>query len=152
MSGMARTKHGRKGVRRLPTRIRVGNSTAILSEAFRNQEPVPGTTQPSEADLRGALGAIPEDLNWDWAKPRLTPLFERADAGGVDGDPALHVVTSLGIAIGFGLEVGPTFLRVWRIDGRPISSRSRPQPSTISTPRSRGWAQGTCSTRSTAGT
>ena len=97
---------------RLPARIRVGKSTAILSEEFRNQEPIPGTIQPTEADLRRALGAIPDDLSWEWAKARLTPLFERADAGGIDGDPSLHVVTTLGVAIGFGVEVGPTFLRV----------------------------------------
>ncbi len=67
---------------------------------------------PSERELRRALASIPDDLNWEWSRPRLTPLFERADAGGVDGDPALHVVTSLGVAVGFGIEIGPTFARV----------------------------------------
>ena len=86
--------------------------TAVLSDAFRSQEPTPGTTVPSEAELRRAFESIPEDLNWEWARPRLTPLFERADSDGVPGDPALHTVTPLGVAVGYGIEAGPTFLRV----------------------------------------
>lgn len=114
MLPVATTKHRRNGVRRLPSRMRVGNATAFVSEEYRSQQPVPGTVMPSEAELRRALGSIPEDLNWDWARIRLTPLFERADAGGIDGDPALHVVTSLGVAVGFGIDVGLTFARVTR--------------------------------------
>lgn len=67
---------------------------------------------PTERDLRRALGEVPQEMNWEWAEPRLTPLFERMDAGGIDGDPTINAVTPLGVAIGFGIEIGPTFARV----------------------------------------
>jgi hypothetical protein len=92
--------------------MRIGRMTAVLSDAFRSQEPGPGETLPSEGELRDALESIPDDLGWEWARPRLTPLFERANADGIVGDPALHTVTPLGVAVGYGIETGPTFLRV----------------------------------------
>jgi hypothetical protein len=110
---MAQSKHRRKGARRLPRHIEGGGRTAIFSEQYRAQRPAPGTVMPTERELRDALGSIPEDFSWDWARLRLTPLFERAD-GGVDGDPTINTASSLGVAIGFGVEIGPTFARVTR--------------------------------------
>jgi len=110
---MPESKHRRKGQRRLPRRLDVGDGrSAILSDAYRAQQPTAGTAMPTERELRDALRSIPDDLTWDWARPRFTPLFERADGSGIDGDPQLHAVTSLGVAVGFGVEVGPTFARV----------------------------------------
>lgn len=92
--------------------MRIGERVARISDQVRNADPTSGTQMPTEDELRNALASIPDDLNWEWAEPRLTPLFERADGGSIPGDPALHAVTPLGVAVGFGIEVGPTFARV----------------------------------------
>lgn len=94
--------------------MNVGGRTALVSPEYRAQRPTPGTVIPTERELRRALGSIPDDMSWEWAEPRLTPLFERADASGIDGDPAINAVAELGVAIGFGVEMGPTFVRVTR--------------------------------------
>jgi len=94
--------------------MHAGARTATFSEEYRAQRPTAGTVMPSEGQLRRALASIPDDMTWEWAEPRLTPLFERAHAGGIDGDPTINAVTPLGVAIGFGIEIGPTFARVTR--------------------------------------
>lgn len=100
--------------RRLPAVIRAGDKRAEISDEFREQELPPGVERPSEREMRDALREIPEDLNWAWARPRLTPLFERPDAEGISGDPFLHAVTPLGVAVCFGIEIGPLFAGVTR--------------------------------------
>jgi len=94
--------------------MRVGEAIASISREYRERRPVPGVELPDEQEIRSAIGAIPEDFNWDWARPRLTPLFDRPDAAGLEGDPLLHAVTPLGVAVAFGIEIGPLFASVSR--------------------------------------
>lgn len=109
---MARSKHRRPGKPRYPARITAGGRTAELSAGFREERVPPGSVAPTEAELRQAMESIPEEIGWDWAVTRLTPIFDRHDGGGITGDPTLHAVTPLGVAVGFGIEIGPMFARV----------------------------------------
>lgn len=67
---------------------------------------------PTERQIRRALASIPDDITWEWARPRLVPLFERSGAEGTSGDPTINAVAPVGVAIGFGIEIGPMFARV----------------------------------------
>ncbi len=71
-----------------------------------------GFELPSEAELKAAFEALPPDLDWDWASPRLIPIFERGYSDGYPGDQMINVQTALGIGIGFGIDFGPAFGRV----------------------------------------
>lgn len=67
---------------------------------------------PSMEEIEAALSVVPEEIGWDWASPRLIPLFERGYGEGVPGDPMINVLTPLGIGIGFGIDFGPVIGRV----------------------------------------
>lgn len=86
--------------------------SATLSPEFRAQQAAPGVSIPTERELRDALTTIPEDFDWDWARTRLVPLFERGGAEGTTGDAVINALTSLGVGIGFGVEIGPMLARV----------------------------------------
>ncbi|MEO8510997.1 MAG: hypothetical protein ABI534_07105 [Chloroflexota bacterium] len=88
--------------------------SATLSPEFRARSAGPGTSVPDERELREALASIPEDFDWDWTRTRLVPLFERGGAEGTTGDPMINALTSLGVGIGFGVEIGPMLARVTR--------------------------------------
>lgn len=109
---MARSKHRRKGRNRLPATISIGNMSATLSPEFQARQPTPGASVPTERELHDALATIPDDFDWEWARTRLVPLFERGGAEGTVGDPMINALTSLGVGIGFGIEIGPMLARV----------------------------------------
>lgn len=69
---------------------------------------------PSDEEIDAALAELPEELDWEWSRPRLIPLFERGYAEGVTGDPMLNTATALGVGIGFGIDLGPMIARVTR--------------------------------------
>jgi hypothetical protein len=92
--------------------ITAPNGTLVIDGRALEEARIPGMLAPGEDEIRSAIESLPEELSWDWVRPRLTPLFERADGAGVELDPALHTVTPLGVAIGFGIEIGPLFARV----------------------------------------
>lgn len=112
LSGMARSKHRRKGRNRLPAALKAGDWTAEISSEFRNHDPGPGVVTPTEHELRDALTSIPDEMDWGWARPRITPVFERPGTGSVDGDPILHAVAEIGVAVAFAIEIGPMFTPV----------------------------------------
>lgn len=97
--------------------MKVGKATAILSPEFRARQATPGTSIPDERQLREAIGSIPEEIDWEWARPRIVPLFERGGAEGTVGDPMINMVTPLGVGIGFGIELGVMFARVTKSMG-----------------------------------
>src|SRR5919106_4590649 len=110
---MAQSKR-RSRQRHRPRWLRLGRKAQISTDYLAQPE-IPGTVKPSQREIERALDSIPDDFGWQWAEPRLTPIFERPRMSeGVDGDPLLNTVTPLGVAIGFGIEVGPTFARVSR--------------------------------------
>jgi hypothetical protein len=73
-----------------------------------------GIVLPSAAEIEAALSEIPEELSWDWAAPRLMPLFERGYGEGVAGDPMVTSLSELGVGIGYGIDFGPVIGRVTR--------------------------------------
>lgn len=109
---MAVSKHRRNGRNRLPATIKAGKSNATLSPEFRARRAGPGESIPTEREIRDAISSVPEDFAWDWARSRIVPLFERGGSEGTVGDPMINVLTSLGVGIGFGVEIGPMFARV----------------------------------------
>lgn len=111
---MAESKHTRKGKRRFPSVMRVGNAVATFRPGFGEEEVPDGVERPSEDEIRDALAGLPAEMTWDWARPRLVPLFERGYAEGVAGDPMINTVTALGVGIGFGIDLGPMLARVTR--------------------------------------
>ena len=73
-----------------------------------------GVERPTEEEVQAALEGVPDELSWEWAAPRLIPLFERGYTEGVTGDPMINTPTNLGVGIGFGIDFGPAFGRVTR--------------------------------------
>jgi len=71
-----------------------------------------GVELPSPEEIAAALSGMPEEISWDWAAPRLIPLFERGYPDGVSGDPMVNTVSHLGVGIGFGIDIGPLLGRV----------------------------------------
>lgn len=71
-----------------------------------------GVVLPSVDEIEAALDTVPEEIGWDWASPRLIPLFERNYVEGIAGDPMVNTVSRLGVGIGFGIDFGPVFGRV----------------------------------------
>jgi hypothetical protein len=59
----------------------------------REEEEADGVELPSEEEIEAALSVTPEELTWDWAAPRLIPLFERDYAEGFAGDPMVNTVS-----------------------------------------------------------
>ena len=114
LRAMATSKHRRKGRNRLPSRINVGKSVATLSPEFRARDSGPGVIDPTAAELREAMASIPEELDWEWARGHIVPLFERGGPEGTPGDPMINSLTPVGVGIGFGLQVGVMFVRVTR--------------------------------------
>ena len=112
LRSVARTKQARRG--KHPSRGSgvSGNAASILSREGLEHGAGGGVVVPTEREIRSALQELPEDLSWEWARPRLAPLFERPGSGSVNGDPRVHALTSLGIAVGFGIEVDPIFVAV----------------------------------------
>lgn len=111
---MAESKHTRKGKRRFPSVMRIGNAVATFRPGFGQEELPDGVERPSEDEIRDALAAIPPDMNWEWARPRLVPLFEQGYAEGTTGDPMINTVSALGVGIGFGIDIGAGLARVTR--------------------------------------
>lgn len=72
---------------------------------------------PSIDEIEMALSETPAELDWEWSSQRLIPLFERGYGEGVTGDPMINTVTSLGVGIGFGIDLGPMIGRVTRSMG-----------------------------------
>lgn len=97
--------------------MKIGKKTAILSPELRGRQASAGTTIPDERELRAALGSIPDEIDWEWARPRIVPLFERGGAEGTASDPMINAVTSLGVGIGFGIDLGMMFARVTKSMG-----------------------------------
>jgi hypothetical protein len=92
--------------------IRAGDRT--MTFVHEEQGPGDGVVAPSIQEVEAALAAVPEDLNWEWARARLVPVFERGYAEGVPGDPMVNTTTPLGVGIGFGIDFGPALGRVTR--------------------------------------
>lgn len=91
--------------------IRAGDRTMT----FVHEPDAPGDgIQPSDEEIEAALAQLPEELDWEWSRSRLIPLFERGYAEGVGGDPMLNTSTALGVGIGFGIDLGPMIARVTR--------------------------------------
>lgn len=89
--------------------IRAGDRTMTF---VRDEEEQDGARLPSNEEIEAAFSGLPEELTWDWAAPRLIPLFERGYGEGVTGDPMINAVSHLGVGIGFGIDFGPVFGRV----------------------------------------
>lgn len=113
---MAESKHRRRAKPRQPRMIRAGDRTMTFVTTLKEQRGA-GADFPSEEEIDAALGDVPEELSWDWAAPRLIPLFERGYGEGVTGDPMINTESPLGIGIGFGIDFGPFFGRVTRSMG-----------------------------------
>lgn len=71
-----------------------------------------GIEVPSEEEIRSALAGIPGDMSWDWAEPRVVPLFERGYDEKTTPDQFVNTASPLGVGIGFGIEAGPLFARI----------------------------------------
>ena len=71
-----------------------------------------GVELPTPEEIEAALSGMPDEISWDWAAPRLIPLFERGYSEGVAGDPMVNTVSHLGVGIGFGIDIGPLLGRV----------------------------------------
>ena len=110
---LAQSKHRRRGRNRLRATFSSGKVRASLSSEFRARRATPGTSIPHQRELLDVLATIPDDFDWDWARTRLVPLFERGGVQGTVGDPMINALTSLGVGIGFGVEIGPMLARVW---------------------------------------
>ncbi len=89
--------------------IRVGDRTLAF---IRNEDEPAGSTSPTAEEIEATFSGLPDELTWDWAAPRLIPLFERGYGEGVNGDPMVNTVSQLGIGIGFGIDFGPVLGRV----------------------------------------
>lgn len=74
--------------------------------------------QPSMEEIEAALTKLPDELDWEWSRGRLIPVFERGYGEGVTGDPMVNTVTQLGVGIGFGIDLGPMVARVTRSMGQ----------------------------------
>lgn len=74
--------------------------------------------EPSVEEIEAALAEMPAELDWEWSRSRLIPVFERGYAEGVTGDPMINTVTPLGVGIGFGIDLGPILARVTRSMGQ----------------------------------
>lgn len=73
-----------------------------------------GVVVPSAEEIQAALDAMPADLSWDWAAPRLVPVFERGYVDGTPGEPLLNTLAPVGVGIGFAIDMGPILARVSR--------------------------------------
>lgn len=96
--------------RRAHKLIRAGDRTMTFVQD--GSGPDDGIELPSMDEIETALRQIPEDIDWEWASPRLIPLFERGYGEGVPGDPMVNVTSHLGVGIGFGIDFGPMVGRV----------------------------------------
>jgi hypothetical protein len=77
-----------------------------------DEEATDGVELPSDDEIDAALSAAPDELSWEWARPRLIPLFERGYSEGFAGDPMVNSVSHLGVGIGYGIDFGPVLGRV----------------------------------------
>jgi hypothetical protein len=89
--------------------IRAGDRTMTF---VRDGDEPDGAELPSAEEIEAAFSELPDELSWDWAAPRLIPLFERGYGEGIGGDPMVNAVSHLGVGIGFGIDFGPVFGRV----------------------------------------
>lgn len=78
----------------------------------RDGEEPDGLGYPSPQEIESAIKALPTEITWDWAAPRLLPLFERGYGEGIHGDQMINTVSHLGVGIGFGIDFGPMLGRV----------------------------------------
>ena len=71
------------------------------------------TLRRQRREFNQALKAVPRPVPWEWAQPRILPLFAgpRFDP---PGESLARATAALGPAIEFGLPVGPGFARVDR--------------------------------------
>lgn len=67
---------------------------------------------PGRRELRRAIKQIPDRLDWDWARDRLVPAFERPGFEPNPLDPRLLTVVPPGVTIGFGIDLGPALAKV----------------------------------------
>lgn len=100
----------RKPKRRASRLVRAGDRTMTFVQD--GPGPDDGTELPSMDEIEAALREVPSEIGWEWASPRLIPLFERGYGEGVPGDPMVNVTSHLGVGIGFGIDFGPMFGRV----------------------------------------
>ncbi len=110
LCGMARSRQRRNpfpGLAKVGRRLKGGGDPAPPTL-------VDGVVVPSAEEIQAALDAIPADLSWDWAAPRLVPVFERGYVDGTPGDPLINTVAPIGVGIGFGIDMGPVLARVSR--------------------------------------
>lgn len=91
--------------------IRAGDRTMTFVQSADGDE---DGFEPSIQEIEAAIAEVPDELDWEWSSRRLIPVFERGYAEGVTGDPMINSVTSLGIGIGFGIDLGPMVGRVTR--------------------------------------
>lgn len=108
--GLSRHRRKPKQQHRQPRGlIRAGDRTMTF---VRDADEPDGAALPSGDEIEAAFSTLPDELTWDWAAPRLIPLFERGYGEGFTGDPMVNVVSHLGVGIGFGLDFGPVIGRV----------------------------------------
>lgn len=87
----------------------VGGPAAAASSTLGD-----GVVVPTAEEIQAALDAIPADLSWEWAAPRLIPVFERGYVDGTPGDPLINTLAPIGVGIGFAIDMGPVLARVSR--------------------------------------
>ena len=88
-----------------------------LSNGFRfDMYPGPalgdGVVTASPEELVAALEEIPKDLTWKWASSRVLPMLPRMRPWPGGSPEPLITVMPPGIAVGFGVDIGPGCMAV----------------------------------------
>lgn len=91
----------------------VGDRTVTFGRYLTGEVPLdPRVRLPGRKELRRAIEAVPERMDWDWARDRLVPVFERPGFEPIPSDPRLLTVVPPAVTIGFGIDLGPALAKV----------------------------------------
>ena len=98
---------------RRATRASAGNEAA--------EEPL--IVGPTRAEVRAAISALPDELEWDDMRPRLRPMFVRRRPMPPGTERPLAFKVEPGLTVTLGVDIGPAFvyvgqklLEAWPVD------------------------------------
>ncbi len=82
-----------------------------------------GMEQATVEAVMQAIGTLPQDLTWDEMAPNLIPVLPRRRPMPPAGGAPFRATLPPGVAVGFGIDIGPAFLVVGEdvVAGWPIT-------------------------------
>ena len=82
-----------------------------------------GMEQATVEAVMQAIGTLPDDLSWEEMAPSVIPVLPRRRAMPPAGGEPFRVTLPPGVAVGFGIDIGPAFLVVGEdvLRGWPIT-------------------------------